>query len=118
MHRTTSTNRRIRLLAAGTVVAAIASLLAVTSPPPVGADEPQPQVTLLVQFDPNLTATQQSDVIAEQGGTDSSVIAPIALHEVTVDATNVDDALAGFNADASVVSASPDITRNVAASAS
>ena len=85
-------------------------------PTAVAADEAP--VTLLIQLEPGLTESEQAAVIADQGAVEAAVIAPLELHEVVVDAADAEAALAGFAADDSVVSASLDLSRQAAGSAS
>lgn len=108
---------RVRWAAAFTVLATFAPVVVAAGPLTAAAQEPA-TVTLLVRIDPGLTAAEQDAVIASHGGTQTSVIAPLGMHEIAVDAATADGTLAAYSADPAVLSASADLARHVAGSAS
>lgn len=109
--------RRARWAAALTVLATVAPVIGVAQPLTATAQTPS-TVTLLVRVDPALTAAEQDAVIASHGGTQASVITPLGLHEVVVDAAAAGERLDAYSADPAVLSASADHARHVAGSAS
>src|SRR6185295_11121613 len=77
-----------------------------TDPPP-----PPAMATLLVKLAIGLSAAQQADVIARNGGVEISTIAALRLHVIQVTTDQVAAVLASYQADPQVVRAEENKTR-------
>ncbi|MFN2640492.1 MAG: S8 family serine peptidase, partial [Actinomycetota bacterium] len=79
-----------------------------TTPSPAGTPS---TTSLIVRLIPNLSATQQSNVIERNGGTETSSIPALRLHVVDVPSADAAADTASYRADADVESVDVDRTR-------
>src|SRR5580765_6690776 len=71
--------------------------------------------SLIVKLASGLSSSEQADVIARNGGTQTRAIAPLRLHVVEVPSDDADATLASYRADGQVASAELDKTREATA---
>src|SRR5262245_3417617 len=86
---------RLLLATLLTVLFAVIAPLAVTAPDST-------MTSLLVKLVPGLTPAQQAEVIARNGGVETSAILPLRIHVVAVPTESLDAVMASYQADPQV----------------